>query len=499
MLRVFRLVSSILAAAALLATTAQEADAALKHRYSFTSNINDSVGSADGTLVDPGSATGVFAAGKLNLTANTGEPSDAISNDAYVDLPDGIISGLGTTATFETWVTVDTNRNWSEIYSFGQSRPDTGGEDISAGFGRYITLIPDTGDGPNTFRFEAIQFPDGAAGNPAFNPFGASNVSAPNGATLPTGVNHHLVSIIDPTDTNGGANPNGTMRIYLNGALIGASPIYAGFTLASLPDVNNWLGRSQWPDPLFDGSFDEFRIYDNGISANQIALNSVVGPDQFATAPAEGIFSLVVNTTNGSVTLKNNVNLPLNINYYEVTSNAGALNAAGWDSLDDKESGDPAGQGWDESGGANANQLIELFLAAAGDTIAANEQITLGNAFNPATFGSGNPGDLNFKFGFTTGALLTGGVSYVSSPGGGDFDGDGDVDGRDFLRWQRGQSPNPLSATDLAAWQANYGAGSLVAAVGAVPEPTTVVFMAAFGLIMPLWRSRLRMVTAWRE
>jgi hypothetical protein len=35
----------------------------------------------------------------------------------------------------------------------------------------------------------------------------------------------------------------------------------------------------------------------------------------------------------------------------------------------------------------------------------------------------------------------------------GNFDGDGDVDGRDFLVWQRGAA----SATDLAAWQENYG------------------------------------------
>jgi hypothetical protein len=39
----------------------------------------------------------------------------------------------------------------------------------------------------------------------------------------------------------------------------------------------------------------------------------------------------------------------------------------------------------------------------------------------------------------------------------GDFDSDGDVDGRDFLAWQRGSSPAPLSGADLAAWQDNYG------------------------------------------
>ncbi len=38
-----------------------------------------------------------------------------------------------------------------------------------------------------------------------------------------------------------------------------------------------------------------------------------------------------------------------------------------------------------------------------------------------------------------------------------DFDNDGDIDGRDFLVWQQGGSPNPLSPDDLADWQTNYG------------------------------------------
>jgi hypothetical protein len=63
----------------------------------------------------------------------------------------------------------------------------------------------------------------------------------------------------------------------------------------------------------------------------------------------------------------------------------------------------------------------------------------------------------------------------------GDFDGDGDVDGRDFLRWQRGGSPNPLSSTDLATWQTNYGTGSL-AAIGSVPEPAGLVLLCVAAL-----------------
>lgn len=58
----------------------------------------------------------------------------------------------------------------------------------------------------------------------------------------------------------------------------------------------------------------------------------------------------------------------------------------------------------------------------------------------------------------------------------GDFDGDGDVDGFDFLAWQRGESPSPLSADDLANWQANYGQTSIPLSMAvAVPEPATLV------------------------
>jgi hypothetical protein len=65
-----------------------------------------------------------------------------------------------------------------------------------------------------------------------------------------------------------------------------------------------------------------------------------------------------------------------------------------------------------------------------------------------------------------------------------DFDGDGDVDGRDFLAWQRGESPNPLSQEDLIEWQQSYGEQSAIAE-SVLPEPSsttstlvmTVVFM----------------------
>jgi hypothetical protein len=73
----------------------------------------------------------------------------------------------------------------------------------------------------------------------------------------------------------------------------------------------------------------------------------------------------------------------------------------------------------------------------------------------------------------------------------GDFDEDGDVDGRDFLVWQRGDSPDPLSAGDLADWQENYGTAGL-GAFAAVPEPGTAIMCLAMAASLVSLRQRGR-------
>lgn len=68
----------------------------------------------------------------------------------------------------------------------------------------------------------------------------------------------------------------------------------------------------------------------------------------------------------------------------------------------------------------------------------------------------------------------------------GDFDNDGDIDGNDFLIWQRGNSTTgPLDAGDLVDWQNNYGTGPLVAAF-AVPEPSTLILLGLLLGVCPI-------------
>lgn len=91
-------------------------------------------------------------------------------------------------------------------------------------------------------------------------------------------------------------------------------------------------------------------------------------------------------------------------------------------------------------------------------------------------------------------------------PSNGDFDGDGDVDGADFLTWQRGlgltgqpdattgdaDDDGDVDAADLALWQSHFGGAPAVAAIGAVPEPASLALLAAGGVAIGAIRWRLR-------
>ena len=67
----------------------------------------------------------------------------------------------------------------------------------------------------------------------------------------------------------------------------------------------------------------------------------------------------------------------------------------------------------------------------------------------------------------------------------GDFDADGNVDGADFLTWQRGRS-TVYGTTDLTNWTGNYGGPASVVAVS-VPEPHSVAIFALSLLFAVRW------------
>ncbi|QEG34244.1 metallophosphoesterase [Bythopirellula goksoeyrii] len=89
------------------------------------------------------------------------------------------------------------------------------------------------------------------------------------------------------------------------------------------------------------------------------------------------------------------------------------------------------------------------------------------------------------QWSYATDEYFTIQLSLVSQPIDGDFDSDGDVDGNDFLLWQRGDSPNELSPEDLLAWQTNFGfPESTLASNIMVPESSALTLLLGFASIL---------------
>ncbi len=137
--------------------------------------------------------------------------------------------------------------------------------------------------------------------------------------------------------------------------------------------------------------------------------------------------------------------------------------------------------------GTVVSNTVTSFLIPAG-TLAHNTQYRANLDYSSRldVFDAGfSVGDSSALYDVVTDLAFTTGSE---SPG--DFDFDGDVDGRDFLIWQRGESTNgPLDAGDLADWQANYGETPDLSSI-TVPEPSGMLVM-AFGMAVVALRPRV--------
>ena len=149
------------------------------------------------------------------------------------------------------------------------------------------------------------------------------------------------------------------------------------------------------------------------------------------------------------------------------------------------------GTGWDEAGGSSANVLSEGNLTGSLTLAASGGSAALGSAFSV-----GGATDLSFSYAAPDGATLQGGfVKFITGGGGNDadFDNDSDVDGNDFLIWQRGVGVGNNNATgdangsgtvdgsDLTVWRSQFGPAS-TATAAAIPEPGSLALLVFAGI-----------------
>jgi hypothetical protein len=244
----------------------------LRHRYSFDGApgslvVTDSVRAANGVLVF-GSQTAPFTNGVPDGSDFSGNGTLNLQGTCgCVLLPPRPISGLSN-FTLEAWITWNgpVTSVWQRVFDFGLSERGTNAMGLGT---NYVIFTPARG-GTELPGFEET----------TVNPFGTNVdpealVLAGN-QSFPIGQEVYFAVTYDP----GG----GSARLYLNGVLVGSASGTFN-TTSRLTDYSSWLGRSQWDrDPYFNGSYDEFRIWQGILSDQEIASHYAAGPDQqFAT------------------------------------------------------------------------------------------------------------------------------------------------------------------------------------------------------------------------
>lgn len=225
-------------------TLSPHAIAELTHRYSFDTDITDSIGGRHGTV--HGNAAVSFGAVEFDGTAGT-----------YAELPGDLIDGY-TSVTFEAWASFGDNGSWVRLFDVGDTNPDTGN-------GRnYIFLSPQSGGGDVRLVISDV--------DPGFN---HEELAARSG-----GLNNmyvHLVGVVDPG--------RGWMALYMDGQLVAANPNIT-IPLSAVANNNFYLGRALYnPDPYLNGYIEEFRVYNTALSSPQIAASYQAGAEELDLDP----------------------------------------------------------------------------------------------------------------------------------------------------------------------------------------------------------------------
>lgn len=259
--------------------------------------MSDSVGGAHGTVEG---TQYLWTGGELSLT-NSGSPGQssgaAETNVAlsYVDLPNGTFSALSNAVTFEMWYTFNGGAGapWQRTLDIGIA--DTGVEnDVETGSTNLFMTCNSLDD---TIRWAM------ATNQPGYqNEFLLGEIGD---ASSRVGAEQHVVLAYDADDRSA--------YLYLNAVLMDIQS--ADWPMASVPDVNNWIGRAQYAgDPLLNGRINELRVYNGLLTPSEIAANLAAGPD----AAIAGVSLTIVDNGDGTITLS----WPLSASGYTLESSA---------------------------------------------------------------------------------------------------------------------------------------------------------------------------------
>lgn len=202
-----------------------------------------------------------------------GTALDFCATSSYGSLPAGIASGLTGDWSISTWIKPAALTNWSRVFDFGT------GQNVNM----FLTLNAG-GAGP---RFAITA--SGAGGEQRLT-YGGQN--------FPLNEWSNVVVTVSGT--------TGTM--YLNGTVVATNTNMTLKPSALGNTTRNYLGKSQYSDPAYNGAIDDLAIYNRALSAAEVAAlaggqaaNGNVAMYRFDEAGGTTLADSSGNNRNGTV------------------------------------------------------------------------------------------------------------------------------------------------------------------------------------------------------
>jgi hypothetical protein len=219
-----------------LAAPARVGDTTVNVRSTAGMNIGDRIVIGSGRNTEVATIKDIPAGGAAGprVSGQLGNAVKLSGGGEYVNLPTGIVSGLSD-FTVSAWVNPASNDTWSRVFDFGT--------------GTTVNMFMTINGGGAGLRF-AITTGGGGA-----------EQRLTGGGQLPLNTWSHLAVTLSGT----------TGTLYLNGTPVATNP---NMTLhpSTLGNTNqNWIGRSQYPDPFLNATVDDFNIYDLALSPAEVA------------------------------------------------------------------------------------------------------------------------------------------------------------------------------------------------------------------------------------
>jgi autotransporter-associated beta strand protein len=191
---------------------------------------------SSGTTAADASGNGNIASLMSGATWTTGIISNAVHCDGttngYLTLPTGVVNGISD-FTASAWVKTDVSSMWARVFDFG------------SGTGNYMFLTPVGGTG--TVRYEIL-----TPGN------SAQQLNSPSAISV--GAWHHLAVTLSGT----------TGILYVDGVAVTTNSSMTLNPSSLGGTTQNYLGKSQFPDPNLTGSVDDFRFYTHALKSSEV-------------------------------------------------------------------------------------------------------------------------------------------------------------------------------------------------------------------------------------